>query len=100
MNYFYIIYQIDCAVCGEDYVGETVRELEDRVREHLATARQLQVNEPWGKHWRRHRDQEVAFKNVQVLAGAKDIVDRKIRESVEIRHRKPKVNISRGWKLT
>lgn len=100
-----IIYQIECKVCHKLYIGETGRALETRVQEHNSDARRKVQLSPWGQHFRNKHPRyiitadEGAFASIKVVAREQDRARRKLREAVEIRARKPEVNISAGWSL-
>ena len=97
-----VVYSITCVHCNDEYIGETERKLLDRVKEHAAQAEKRKEDTPWGSHYGKiHLPScPVEFRDICVIARASDIVNRKIRESVEIRDRKPKINISHGYPLS
>jgi len=101
-----IVYLLRCRLCSERYVGETEREFETRAREHNMHARNKITSEPWGQHFAQHhpgyvvKPRENVFSEARILARERDRPRRKIREAVEIKARKPEINISAGWQLT
>ena len=100
-----IVYLLQCRECGALYVGETERPFEVRTTEHNMQARNKTPNTPWGQHYLIHHPhvtlqlKESAFKLAQVVARESDRARRKLREAVEIKARKPSVNIGSGWSL-
>jgi len=99
-----VVYRIDCGLCHgkyDFYIGETGRPLGSRVDDHTSEARLGKGDTPWGKHWSsRHRGIPVVYSNISVIDTAKDVVERKIKESLHIRKLKPAINISAGYRLT
>ena len=96
-----VVYGFKCTLCQEDYVGETERQLSQRIPEHEADGRHQRELTPVGKHYRDHHpSQEVSFNDVRILAvNVPDAVSRQIQEAIEIRDTTPSINISRGYKL-
>lgn len=97
-----VVYQMFCAACDEDedYIGETGREVSGRVDEHRLQAGSGTADTPWGKHWKsRHKGEQVRMRKMTILAREGDIINRKIREAIEIRDKKPTINISTGYRL-
>ena len=88
--------------CNDEFIGETERRLLDRVKEHAGQAEKRKEDTPWGSHYRKiHLPLcPVEFRDICVIARESDTVSRKIRESVEISDRKPKINISHGYPLS
>ena len=96
-----VVYELLCHKCGESYIGETGRTLETRVAEHCADARKGSLT-PWGQHYqRKHRSLAVGqvVSKVKILARESDRASRKLREAVEIKARKPAINMYAGWNL-
>ena len=86
-----VIYQIQCPQCPEQYVGETGRTLETRMKEHLKlTSPRTAV----GEH-----EHPISEDNVKVIAREDHTFRRKIRESIEIRSRRPAINRDQGYEL-
>jgi len=77
----------------------------DRAAEHNADAKYGRLKTPWGIHYQaKHADVKInsndsAISAVTILAHESDHATRKLREAVEIRHRKPEINITTGWTL-
>ena len=56
------------------------------------------IDTPWGKHWTsQHKGREVQMNDIRILATESDIINRKIREAIEIRKKGPTINISKGY---
>ena len=90
--------------CCEGTNGHVRRDsltLETRVAEHCADARKGSLT-PWGQHYqRKHRSLAVGqvVSKVKILARESDRASRKLREAVEIKARKPAINMYAGWNL-
>ena len=74
-----------------------------RLQEHHADARKRTKNTPWGDHMKHYHpdtpvDKTPIFK-ATILAIELRVTQRKIREAIEIRDRKPKLSKTKGWKL-
>ena len=96
-----VVYELLCHICGESYIGETGRTLETSVAEHCADARKGSLT-PWGQHYqRKHRSLAVGqvVSKVKILARESDRASRKLREALEIKARKPAINMYAGWNL-
>ena len=83
-----VIYQLQCPQCPEQYVGETGRTLETRLKEHFKLA---SPRTAVGEH-----EHPISQDNVKVIAREDHTLRRKIRESVEIRTRRPAINRDQG----
>ena len=94
-----VIYELQCKLCGDTYIGESKRPLRLRYNEHLRSAVNNTKLTPVGDHFDTcHSDVSRESKlsdpplNVKVLMKARDHPDRKIAESLCIRDKKPKLN--------
>ena len=100
-----VVYAMECAMCSAEYVGETCRCVPQRFREHHFQARHKTQGTPWGTHMAEKHGQrrivgtDVVFVRARVLARETRSARRKIREAIEIRDRKPSVNLYKGWAL-
>jgi len=99
------IYCLACRECTDTYNGETERSFGTRIKEHNDDARNRVPGKPWGDHYRsKHPEVHLAlgtsaFSEASVIAVEPDRARRKIREALEIRNRKPEVNMNAGWSL-
>ena len=100
-----LVYLMKCVFCQKQYVGETSRTTRERFEEHHFEARHRKTDKPWGKHMATFhptnniRSGDIIFVDTKVLAFETRTARRKIREAIEIRDRKPEINISFGWPL-
>ena len=46
-----VIYMIECSKCHSKYIGETERELKDRISDHKTYIRSKKLNQPVGEHF-------------------------------------------------
>ena len=81
-----VIYLIQCERCKQKYIGETERQLKDRIGEHKGYVRNKKLKEPTGKHFNQHGHSITDLK-VTILEQIKkkDTLYRKERESYFIR---------------
>ena len=81
-----LIYCLTCDKCGEQYIGETERELKERIQEHLGYIRNSKLNQATGEHF--NLDGHFIF-DMKVTVIEKlhktDRATREIRESMYIR---------------
>ena len=87
------VYHIHCKQCHKDYVGETSRSLETRVKEHLSRNSSAVL-----KHWKL-TGHSVDSSKTKVLATESNTFKRCIREAIEIRLRNPSLNRDNGFEL-
>ena len=86
-----VIYEIQFSECPVQFVGETARTLETRMKDHL------KQKSPWtavGDH-----EHPIKMDDVKVIAREDNMWRRKIRESIEIRTRRPAINPDQGYEL-
>ena len=101
-----VIYSMQCVFCSAEYVGETLRTVRERFGEHHYQARHGTPGTPWGTHMKKFHSKisikpdDIVFKNATVLATETREARRKLREAIEIRDRKPSVNLNKGWALS
>lgn len=99
------VYMITCELCTHKptYIGESKRSVRLRYNEHLRDAKNQTKNTPFGEHFMRcHPDTKIDEKSlsIKILQICKDVAELKIAESIEIRNRKPKLNIMfSSWSL-
>ena len=87
------VYHIHCEQCDKDYVGETARLLETRIKEHLSRNSSA-VNEHC-----KLTGHSVDSSKIKVLATEINTFKRRIREAIEIKLRKPSLNRDNGFEL-
>ena len=78
--------------------------IRERFMEHLRNAKNKTKNTPFGDHFKKDHDQHTGVDHttlgIEILKVCKDVADVKICESIEIRNKKPQLNImSSSWSL-
>ncbi|XP_045535441.1 uncharacterized protein LOC123721261 [Papilio machaon] len=93
------VYEIPCD-CGKSYIGETGRNINTRLSEHIRCMRKLDSNtSAVAEHALTSNSHYIRFDRVKVLARDKDFVSRKLLEAIEI-GRRPNFNRDKGWSLS
>ena len=88
-----MVYHIHCEQCDKDYIGETSRSLETRVKEHLSR------NSSAVHEHCKLTGHSVDSSKTKVLATESNTFKRRIREAIEIRLRNPSLNRDNGFEL-
>ena len=79
-----VIYKIKC-ICGDFYVGETKRTLATRIKEHKAACRLAAFERSAVAEHAWQEGHEINWDDVEILDNAKDLQERKVKESLYIR---------------
>ena len=88
-----VIYHIKCDNCDSDYIGETSRSLDTRLKEHQARANSAIFE---------HCDatgHTISPDNTKVLLSEDHNLKRKMREAISIQKKKPTLNRDEGLEL-
>ena len=88
-----VIYQVQCEDCKNDYVGETARQLDTRIKEHM-TRTSSAIYE--------HCEQtghKIKPENTKVITSEDNLWKRKVKEAIEIKQRRPSLNRDEGLEL-
>ena len=93
-----VVYSVKCETCQDEYVGETMRALEVRTKEHRDAIR---LNHPEksaiAEHvLERNGSHDIDWHNVRVIDRATGMKERKVREAFAIEERKPAMNRDKG----
>ena len=91
-----VIYKIDCPKCEDDYIGETSRAMNTRLKEHQRTKGQNLT--AVGEHTHQH-NHKINIDHVQIIGRENNFWKRKIKEAIEIKIRKPTLNRDSGYEL-
>ena len=86
-----VVYEIQCLECPAQYVSETARTLETRMKDHL---KQKSPGTAVGDH-----ERPIKMDNVTVIAPEDNMWRRKICESIEIRTHRPAINRDQEYEL-
>ena len=96
------VYTIRCKTCEEEYVGETLRAVSVRCKEHRDAIRLGHTEKSAGaEHVHFQKEiHEIDWDNVQVIDHAKKKWERKVREALQIQKRKPQMNRDEGMEIS
>ena len=82
-----VVYEIPCGECQLSYVGETLRTLEDRVREHRRHVQKGNVLQSAVAEHARIQEHTIRFDDARVIDQATDCIPRRVKEALHIRKR-------------
>ena len=88
-----VIYQVKCQKCDKDYVGETARRLDTRMKEHVSRASSAIYEHC---HTTGHT---INPEDTKVLSSEEHFWKRKVKEAIEIKQRRPRLNRDEGLEL-
>ena len=93
-----VVYCIPC-ICGEAYIGETVRRLETRVKEHRdACQRGALEKSALAEHaWKNHHP--IKWEDVSVVGWARTAKELLVKEAIHIRLNQPSLDRDGGLEL-
>ena len=84
------VYQIKCSDCPKSYIGQTERQLGQRVKEHQSTAPSRNPSAVSEHHSdTRH---SIDWDNIKILNREDRLYPRQVREAIQIRRHAPKLN--------
>ena len=90
-----VVYLLECSICNKAYIGETGRLFRVRMREHFRSVTECNGDNAMGSHYLdEHRIEHIPdfpFK-CKILKRCRDYVDRRLWQSIEIKHRQPYIN--------
>ena len=92
-----VVYQLKCKDCDESYIGETARSLKKRIAEHkrMSGTNITAVGEHLGVY-----NHELDPTETKIIAQRLEhMFPRRIREAIEIKMQKPKMNNQAGYPL-
>ena len=96
----HVVYSIKCNTCEEEYVGETMRALHVRCKEHRDAIRLVHPEKSAvAEHVldsNNEEPHEIKWSEVTILDHAKHTRERKIREAFQIEKKHPGMNRDRG----
>ena len=88
-----VVYYIKCERCKEDYVGETGRSLETRLKEHTTRS-----SSALHEHCE-NTGHYIEPKNTKVLTSEDFHLKRRVKEAIFIKRRRPSLNRDEGLEL-
>ena len=77
------VYQLTCRMCGEFYIGSSIRHLHTRVREHYKSDRSSVFQ---------HRKKCLSSFDIGILARSNDMKCLRFKEAIAIQEKTPKIN--------
>ncbi len=87
-----VIYQMTCETCDASYIGETVRALGVREKEHRKAGANSAVSEHI--HETGHK-----MGHAKILEGEENWVKRRVKEAIHILQHTPSLNRDTGWEI-
>ena len=93
------IYSINCDNCREEYVGETERPLRLRMKEHVDSVEKRDIKSALGKHTAKTGHSQYGWEHTDIIDSDYRLDQRKIKEAIHIRLRRPQLNLIRGYQL-
>ena len=84
-----VVYKIACDQCHDNYIGSTIRNLHDRVKEHLTQTCTSSVFNHLNACQRNNSDLNIT---AEVITSDPDAVNLRLQEAIYIRKHKPQVN--------
>jgi len=88
-----VIYHVQCEDCKNDYVGETARQLDTRLKEHLT-----RTSSAIYEHCKQ-TGHKIDPNKTRVLTSEEHLWKRKVKEAIEIKQRRPSLNRDEGLEL-
>ena len=94
-----VVYSVKCETCDSEYVGETIRPLATRIKEHRDSVRDKNTKSALGEHVIDHPNHKIGFEEVKVLDSQNKTFEGKVAEAIAIRKRTPALNRMGGYDL-
>ncbi|XP_067656407.1 uncharacterized protein [Haliotis asinina] len=93
------VYQILCD-CGDTYIGETLRPLNTRLKEHQASVNKLDLKSAVSEHISKKHDHTIIREATKALsANNSNWRQRKLQEAIDIRRSRPAIYRDQGTHL-
>jgi len=94
------IYQIKCDSCEHHYIGETSREFQTRLKEHLADTRHNRVlTSAVALHMSENMNHKIDILNSGIIEREEKYLHRKYKEALMIRNHKNVMNLDKGYQI-
>ena len=78
-----VIYQIPCE-CGDNYIGETSKNLNERLKEHQWAIRRMDNNNSVAVHVR-DTGHNISWENAKIMLKEENKMRRKMKEAIKIK---------------
>ena len=99
-----VVYEIPCGSCEEVYVGETLRTVDDRVKEHKRHTAKGEVLQSAVAEHAREKEHTIAWDSARIVDRAGGWTQRKVKEALHIACHKsrgsPLMNKDDGMKIS
>ena len=99
-----LVYELTCAgmkngkVCGEKYIGETSRSLDERIGEHIGDLKGKKDKSVIWRHFKEeHEEEEQRYQLKVVTTAPGDPLLRQLMEAILIEEKKPLLNAKDEW---
>jgi len=92
-----VVYQIPCGDCDKSYIGQTGRQLGERLKEHKSTAPSRKPSAVAEHKSEAHHD--IDWDSTKVLDKDDREFPRLVREAIQIRQKSPELNRDQGLEL-
>ncbi len=90
-----VIYDIECQLCKNHYIGRTMRPLHNRIKEHLADWKNIESKGALGHHMKNSHNLDTVSLNlikIKILDHSRNTPDNIIKEAFSILKNKPELN--------
>ena len=88
-----VVYEATCTLCQQTYIGQTRRELHDRIREHTYAARKHDNTSAFGEHYANtHPNTTTPNITFNILKRTSDTLRLHIEEAYAIQTKSPQLN--------
>jgi len=93
-------YKIVCDSCEDCYIGETQRDFEIRLKEHLADTRHNRIlTSAIALHMAENSNHKIDSLNTGIIEKEKKYLHRKYKEALHIKNHKNLMNLDRGYSI-
>ena len=89
-----VVYYVKCEQCKHDYIGETGRPLDIRLKEHVTKS-----NSAIYEHCT-HTGHKIEPDNTKILTTEDSHIKRRVKEAINIKQRRPSLNRDEGLELS
>ena len=92
-----VVYHIPCE-CGDSYIGETSRPLQNRIKEHQSSVQKKDSKSAISDHIKTNPDHSILWNNIRIIeANRTDYKIRKLLEAINIKRHNPPMNRDQGY---
>ena len=87
-----VVYLATCQLCNDSYVGMTTRQLHERAREHMTSARSHTAHSAFGDHYRHQHQNAHPSITFRIIKHERDLLRLHIEEAMAIQELRPTLN--------